>query len=188
MVSVEVRGHLWKSPLSCRSQVVKACALRTSTCRTTWQALLDFCFILMKSSLLLSKQTATDSSSNSSQKREQHTRTVSSPTSCEHRRIYTLDPYPVDHYHPDQVSRGLHSHGNTRTAPHWPSPSFSPALPTAMVEVRVFCLLLSRSPHEAGHQHPWFRAVGCLGEGGPGPQTLDRVRDYLCSFIQRTLL
>uniref|UniRef100_A0A8C6W8S9 Sprouty-related, EVH1 domain-containing protein 2 n=1 Tax=Nannospalax galili TaxID=1026970 RepID=A0A8C6W8S9_NANGA len=46
--------------------------------------------------------TATDSSSNSSQKREQHTRTISSPISCEHRRIYTLDPYPVDHYHPDQ--------------------------------------------------------------------------------------
>lgn len=56
----------------------------------------------MKSSLLLSKQTATDSSSNSSQKREQPTRTISSPTSCEHRKIYTLDPYPVDHYHPDQ--------------------------------------------------------------------------------------
>lgn len=109
--------------------MVKACALSTSTCRTTWQALLGFCFVLMKSSLLLSKQTATDSSSNSSQKREQHTRTVSSPTSCEHRRIYTLDPYPVDHYHPDQVSRGLHSHGNTRTAPHWPSPSFSPHYP-----------------------------------------------------------
>ncbi|XP_005070455.1 sprouty-related, EVH1 domain-containing protein 2 isoform X2 [Mesocricetus auratus] len=46
--------------------------------------------------------TATDSSSNSSQKREQHARTISSPTSCEHRRIYTLDPYAMDHYHPDQ--------------------------------------------------------------------------------------
>uniref|UniRef100_A0A8C5Z0A3 Sprouty-related, EVH1 domain-containing protein 2 n=1 Tax=Marmota marmota marmota TaxID=9994 RepID=A0A8C5Z0A3_MARMA len=46
--------------------------------------------------------TATDSSSNSSQKREQPTRTISSPTSCEHRRIYTLDPYPTDHYHLDQ--------------------------------------------------------------------------------------
>uniref|UniRef100_A0A8C3X9K2 Sprouty-related, EVH1 domain-containing protein 2 n=1 Tax=Catagonus wagneri TaxID=51154 RepID=A0A8C3X9K2_9CETA len=50
--------------------------------------------------------TATDSSSNSSQKREQPTRTISSPTSCEHRRIYTLghlhDPYPADHYHLEQ--------------------------------------------------------------------------------------
>lgn len=46
--------------------------------------------------------TATDSSSNSSQKREPTTRTISSPTSCEHRKIYTLDPYPMDHYHPDQ--------------------------------------------------------------------------------------
>uniref|UniRef100_A0A2I2ZB65 Sprouty-related, EVH1 domain-containing protein 2 n=1 Tax=Gorilla gorilla gorilla TaxID=9595 RepID=A0A2I2ZB65_GORGO len=50
--------------------------------------------------------TATDSSSNSSQKREQPTRTISSPTSCEHRRIYTLghlhDSYPTDHYHLDQ--------------------------------------------------------------------------------------
>lgn len=127
------RTSLEVSSLSCRSQVVKACALSTSTCRTTWQALLGFCFILMKSSLLLSKQTATDSSSNSSQKREQHTRTVSSPTSCEHRRIYTLDPYPVDHYHPDQVSRGLHSHGNTRT---------SSAL--------AFSLLLPRITHSHG--------------------------------------
>ncbi|EPY79640.1 sprouty-related, EVH1 domain containing 2-like protein [Camelus ferus] len=50
--------------------------------------------------------TATDSSSNSSQKREQPTRTISSPTSCEHRRIYTLghlhNPYPTDHYHLEQ--------------------------------------------------------------------------------------
>ncbi|KAM5227866.1 sprouty-related, EVH1 domain-containing protein 2 [Ctenodactylus gundi] len=45
--------------------------------------------------------TATDSSSNSSQKREQPARTLSSPTSCEHRRVYTLDPYPTDHYHLD---------------------------------------------------------------------------------------
>lgn len=50
--------------------------------------------------------TATDSSSNSSQKREQPTRTISSPTSCEHRKVYTLghlhDPYPTDHYHLEQ--------------------------------------------------------------------------------------
>jgi hypothetical protein len=46
--------------------------------------------------------TATDSSSNSSQKREPTTRTISSPASCENQRIYTLDPYPMDHYHPDQ--------------------------------------------------------------------------------------
>lgn len=81
----------------------------------TEQGLLFFCF-LMNCLLLLSKQTATDSSSNSSQKREPNTRTISSPTSCEHRRIYTLDPYPMDLYHPDQVSRTLHASGSIRIA------------------------------------------------------------------------
>lgn len=67
--------------------------------------------VLINSWLPPSKQTATDSSSNSSQKREQPTRTISSPTSCEHRRIYTLghlhDPYPADPYHLEQVSSSL---------------------------------------------------------------------------------
>uniref|UniRef100_A0A8D0H5M1 Sprouty-related, EVH1 domain-containing protein 2 n=1 Tax=Sphenodon punctatus TaxID=8508 RepID=A0A8D0H5M1_SPHPU len=49
---------------------------------------------------------ATDSSSNSSQKREQPLRTLASPTSCEHRRICTLshinDQYSSDHYQLEQ--------------------------------------------------------------------------------------
>lgn len=53
------------------------------------------------------KQNATDSSSNSSQKREQPVRTLASPTSCEHRRICTRghlhDHYSSDHYHLEQV-------------------------------------------------------------------------------------
>lgn len=76
-----------------------------------WYVGLVFVFILINSWLPPSKQTATDSSSNSSQKREQPTRTISSPTSCEHRRIYTLghlhDPYPTDHYHLEQVRGSL---------------------------------------------------------------------------------
>lgn len=72
---------------------------------------LVFVFVLINSGLPPSKQTATDSSSNSSQKREQPTRTISSPTSCEHRRIYTLghlhDSYPTDHCHLEQVSNPL---------------------------------------------------------------------------------
>lgn len=73
---------------------------------------LVFIFIfLINSWLPLSKQTATDSSSNSSQKREQPTRTISSPTACEPRRIYTLghlhDSYSTDHYHLEQVSGSL---------------------------------------------------------------------------------
>lgn len=69
------------------------------------------CVCLFNSWLTPSKQTATDSSSNSSQKREQPTRTISSPTACEPRRIYTLghlhDSYPMDHYHLEQVSGRL---------------------------------------------------------------------------------
>lgn len=69
---------------------------------------LVFVLFLINSWLPPSTQTATDSSSNSSQKREQPTRTISSPTSCEHRKVYTLghlhDPYPTDHYHLEQVS------------------------------------------------------------------------------------
>lgn len=72
---------------------------------------LGFVFVLINSWLPPPEQTATDSSSNSSQKREQPTRTISSPTSCEHRRIYTLghlhDPYPTDHYHLEQVGSSL---------------------------------------------------------------------------------
>lgn len=53
------------------------------------------------------KQNATDSSSNSSQKREQPVRTLASPASCEHRRICTRghlhDHYSSDHYHLEQV-------------------------------------------------------------------------------------
>lgn len=53
------------------------------------------------------KQNATDSSSNSSQKREQPMRTLASPASCEHRRICTRghlhDHYSSDHYHLEQV-------------------------------------------------------------------------------------
>lgn len=68
-------------------------------------------FVLINPWLPPSTQTATDSSSNSSQKREQPTRTISSPTSCEHRRIYTLghlhDSYPTDHYHLEQVRGSL---------------------------------------------------------------------------------
>lgn len=78
-----------------------------------------------------SKQTATDSSSNSSQKREQPTRTISSPTSCEHRRIYTLghlhDPYPTDHYHLEQVSGSLCPRGSSGwVAPNAGRPPSSP--------------------------------------------------------------
>lgn len=53
------------------------------------------------------KQNATDSSSNSSQKREQPVRSLASPASCEHRRICTRghlhDHYSSDHYHLEQV-------------------------------------------------------------------------------------
>ncbi|RMC07995.1 hypothetical protein DUI87_15467 [Hirundo rustica rustica] len=52
------------------------------------------------------KSNATDSSSNSSQKREQPVRTLASPASCEHRRICTRghlhDHYSSDHYHLEQ--------------------------------------------------------------------------------------
>lgn len=57
--------------------------------------------------LFHSQQNATDSSSNSSQKREQPMRTLASPASCEHRRICTRghlhDHYSSDHYHLEQV-------------------------------------------------------------------------------------
>jgi sprouty-related EVH1 domain-containing protein len=42
--------------------------------------------------------TATDSSY-SSRQREKPTLTISSPTSCEHRRIYTMDQYSTGHFH-----------------------------------------------------------------------------------------
>lgn len=51
---------------------------------------------------------ATDSSSNSSQKREQPLRTLASPPSCEHHRICTRghihDQFSSDHYHLEQQS------------------------------------------------------------------------------------
>ena len=111
----EVASHAWSGYFSLPSR-----------------AFVVFCFF-NECLLLLSKQTATDSSSNSSQKREPTTRTISSPTSCEHRKIYTLDPYPMDHYHPDQVSRARHPSGNISIALGWtslPSPQPKLLLPT----------------------------------------------------------
>ncbi|XP_025936451.1 sprouty-related, EVH1 domain-containing protein 2 [Apteryx rowi] len=59
---------------------------------------------------------ATDSSSNSSQKREQPVRTLASPASCEHRRICTRshlhDHYSSDHYHLEQSVPRSYRHVN----------------------------------------------------------------------------
>ncbi|KAK2531789.1 Spred2 [Columba guinea] len=59
---------------------------------------------------------ATDSSSNSSQKREQPMRTLASPASCEHRRICTRghlhDHYSSDHYHLEQSVARSYRHVN----------------------------------------------------------------------------
>ncbi|XP_075269429.1 sprouty-related, EVH1 domain-containing protein 2 isoform X1 [Opisthocomus hoazin] len=59
---------------------------------------------------------ATDSSSNSSQKREQPVRTLASPGSCEHRRICTRghlhDHYSSDHYHLEQSVPRSYRHVN----------------------------------------------------------------------------
>ncbi|XP_010016908.1 PREDICTED: sprouty-related, EVH1 domain-containing protein 2 [Nestor notabilis] len=61
-------------------------------------------------------QNATDSSSNSSQKREQPVRTLASPASCEHRRICTRghlhDHYSSDHYHLEQSVPRSYRHVN----------------------------------------------------------------------------
>lgn len=113
-------------------------------------------FFQINSWLPPSKQTATDSSSNSSQKREQPTRTISSPTSCEHRRIYTLghlhDPYPTDHYHLEQVSGSLPALRSSG----WGAPNAGGLLP--LPEPRPLpCNFVPPPPHLAGGSSPLLR-------------------------------
>lgn len=85
------------------------------------------------------KQNATDSSSNSSQKREQPVRTLASPASCEHRRICTRghlhDHYSSDHYHLEQVR-------------------FLPVLPPKGLCLPQLRLVFGFPPHSPKRYHP----------------------------------